>query len=244
MLLAGCNIYQYIFQSKRSKTEKSGIAQQRPLSLDKQATISWITALPSLSLVKGLEGKRMEKLDPVHVCVYSVQLWVRLWGETQAWSKCHQRTSLKQLERLRVVIFILWALTGRWTGRENICNFMVSSGEIWFQMAGSLINRNCCLQSFPKGIEEMVQVSLTSESVWVLNVCLCTYLCEKCHTCPSVRSGKGTLLHVIAVVFAQKSSIEWTSLWLTGLVLVTLYAALLFNSTVPWLALHWHLFQS
>lgn len=74
VLLAGCNIY----QSKRSKTEKSGMAQQRPLSLDKQAATSWITALPSLSPVKGLEGKRMEKLDMVYVCVYSVYAHVQL----------------------------------------------------------------------------------------------------------------------------------------------------------------------
>ena len=113
----------------------------------------------------------------------------RLWGETQARSKCHQRASLWQLERLRVVIFILWALARRWTGRENICNFMVSSGEIWFQMAGSLINRNCCLRSFPKGIEERVHVSLTSKSLCV-QMCTTTEMSCCAQMCAFIRSEK------------------------------------------------------
>lgn len=85
---------------------------------------------------KGAGGRqKMEKLWKQYLCMWEcvcvrMRLQVRLWGETQAWSKCHQRASLEQLERLRVVIFILWAVAGRWTGRENICNFMVSSGEI------------------------------------------------------------------------------------------------------------------
>lgn len=69
---------------------------------------------------------------------------------------------------------------------------MVSSGEIWFQMAGSLINRNCCLQSFPKGIEGMVQVSPASESLGAcVNVC---GLVRKWRACTFTRSG-GLIFH-------------------------------------------------
>lgn len=88
---------------------------------------------------------------------------------------------------------------------------MVSSGEIWFQMAGSLINRNCCLQSFPKGIEEMVQVSLTSESVRVLNVCLCVYLYVNAVHVLLEDQETWSFMHAPAVVFAERSSLGWTS---------------------------------
>ena len=111
---------------------------------------------------------------------------------------------------------------------------MVSSGEIWFQMAGSLINRNCCLQSFPKGIEERVQVS-PPPYIWVgarARVCFSVRaLVHRCRGCTSVGIGGGgwSFMHVAALVFARSSTSRVNfCLWLTWLVLITPCTALAF----------------